>query len=390
MKTDADAVVIGGGILGLAVTYYLTRAGKSVLLLEKNEIASGASGANEAFVWTSTRKKKVMPMVQKSIQLYTSLGDELGRDIEYRQCGGYIVIESKEQMERMKPWIDQRHHDGLTEMELLDGPGFREREPLVSGTIVAATWNPVDGTINPIYLCLGLADKSRELGARIWEYSTVQEIRTRGRKVCLVVTDQGEIRTPTVVNAAGAWAASIGRLVGLEVPITPNRMQILVSEPVAPLMDRVIMCSCYILGEQSKSSLLHSGGDGSELGFVYAQTKKGNLLLGSTSEFVGYDKSCSCESIRAISRHVCQLVPTLGEKGILVIRSFANFFPFTKDDFPILGRVPGIQGFYMAAGHNGHGIMLGISSGYLMSELIAYGETSISLEDFCIERFAMA
>lgn len=388
---DADVVVIGGGLQGLATTYYLSKAGKSVILIENREIASGASGTNEAFVWLSTRKKPEIPMVRKSIELYLTLSEELEFDTEYRRCGGYIIIESKEQMEQIKPWIERRHSDGLVEMELLDGPEFHSREPYMAESIVAATWNPLDGAINPIYLCIGLADKSKELGARILERTVVKEICIKGSAVHSVITDEYEIRTGTVVNACGAWASDIGKMVGIDIPIVPNRMQILVSEPIDfPLSDRVIMCACYIFGEAAKTSALESG-DASEedfeLGFVYSQTKKGNLLLGSTAEFAGYDKSCTYGSITAIAKHTCQVAPLLKERKLSIIRSFANFFPFTRDDFPILGKVPNLRGFYMAAGHNGHGIASGISTGYLMSQLITLDETSIPISQFSIERF---
>lgn len=384
---EAEIVVLGGGAIGAATAYYLSKAGKDVILLESGELATGASGANEAFVWTSTRKPGIpLRMALASAELFKELQSELDLDIEYKQTGGLIVIETERQLEMLKPWIEARREAGLEKMELLDAESLGSREPYLSRRLLGATFNPWDGCVNPIYLVLGLIDKAKAFGARVFEYTTVNQIIVKDGQIQSVVTDQGEIKTKYVVNACGAWSPNIGRLVGINLPITPNRMQLLVSEPIAPFIDRVIMCACYISGEDAKNEYMDSE-QHSEVGLVYSQTKKGNLLLGSTTEFVGYDKQTTYQAMRAICHHVKELIPVLAERKINIIRSFANFFPYTADDLPIMGKVPGLEGFIMAAGHNGHGICLGPISGKLISELIVHGETSIPIDQLSLTRF---
>lgn len=388
MPSETEVVVLGGGIVGISAAYFLAKASREVVLIEARELASGASGANETFVWTSTRKPgAILKMALESVRLYKGFAEELGFDIEYGQCGGLIVIENEKQLEELKPWVEARHRDGLTDMRLLSREEVLSLEPHLSPTLVGATFNPLDGTVNPIYACLALADKARELGAKICEYTRVKEIKVKNDRVASVATDQGEIRTRYVVNACGAYAPDVGRLVGIDIPILPNRMQLLVTEALAPFVNRVIMCAHYITGEDAKNDLLDSGSAESELGFVYSQTRKGNVLLGSTTEFAGYDKRTTYEAIRAVSRHAAGILPVLREREVKIIRSFANFFPYTRDDRPILGPVPGLEGFIMAAGHNGGGICLGPATGKLVAEMITEGEASMPIEELAITRF---
>ncbi len=380
IKHEADVVVIGGGAIGAAVTFFLAREGKKVTLIECNELASGASGANAAFAWTTTRKPgNPMEMALDSIEFYNNAFNELPIDIEYKRCGGLMLISTEEQIELLKPWVETRQKAGLTELRIIDHSELCQIEPFVAEQCIAATYNPLDGRINPMFLVLAFADAAKKYGAIIHEHTRVEKIIVKKNEIRGIITDKGEISAPYVVNAAGAYASEVGEMVNLQVPIIPNRMQLIVTEPLAPFIDRVMMGAEYVTAEDTKVEKIERGiSDKEDAALIYSQTEKGNLILGSTTEFVGFNKCTTYNSIHSISNEIIKFMPSLYDTNI--IRTFANFFPFTTDDDPILGNVEGLKGFIMAAGHNGHGIVHAASTGKIIMELIVYGETSLNFD----------
>jgi sarcosine oxidase subunit beta len=206
----------------------------------------------------------------------------------------------------------------------------------------------------------------------------VAEGRTTG-----VLTDKGRIGAPVLVNAAGALAAEVGRMAGLEVPITPRRGQILVTAAV-PLLLRHCLISAQYVAAKFKPELAEKGG----MGFSLEQADNGNILIGSTREFVGFDRRTTFEGIRTIAGRIVPVIPALAR--VPVIRTFGGLRPYTPDGLPILGRVDGLEGFVMAAGHEGDGIALSAITGELIADLIATGRTQFPLDDFRLERFREA
>jgi glycine/D-amino acid oxidase-like deaminating enzyme len=250
---------------------------------------------------------------------------------------------------------------------------------LSKNKIMGAVWSPIDGTTNPLFLVIALNLQAEKLGAKIFHHTEVQGIEVKGGKVRGVMTDKGAIKTDTVVNAAGPWSCFIGEMVGLQVPVTPFQMAMLVTEQLPPCVSHPIMGASYMVEEDT--------GKEGELGcgLIVSQQASGNLLIGASWRDAGYDKTTIREEIERIARLNMEAMPAL--KDVRVIRSYANFFPHTQDDLPILGKVDAIEGFIMAAGHNGHGIGLGPGSGKLIQELICEGKTSIPLEHLSLSRF---
>ena len=387
VNTEADVVVVGAGIFGLSTAYFLSQMGKKVILIEKKDVGSGASGSNEAWVWTSTRVKEVLPFVRFSQQFYMNIEENIGFDVEYNNCGGYIVAESDEELVKLDAYVKQRWKDGLPELQLLSGDEFLRRQPKFSKHITGATYCPLDGCVNSIFVCVGFADAVRKNGGEIWTKTDITAINLKGNKVHEVVTNRGTIRTDVVVNAAGSWAADLGKLVGVDIPCIPNRMTVLVSEPLAPYANTVVMSAKYLFDEQAAHGN-DEGGENppAEAGYVYTQMRKGNFLLGSTEDFVGYDKRVNFENPKAIAKCIGGLTPGIRDAKVNIIRAFANFFPFTKDNLPIMGNVPGVEGFVMASGLNGGGMAIGIGAGFTIAQHVAFGETQFPMHYFDIQR----
>lgn len=377
---EAEVVVIGGGVVGSSTAYFLARAGKNVVLVEKGYKGGEASGANAAFVWSITRKPGIdIRLAMHSINNHRQLQQELDRDFEYVTNGGLLVIEDEAQLPFVEAHVKARAEDGYP-LEMIDAKQVFELEPLLSKEkIIGAVFSPIDGTTNPIFLVLSLNLQARKLGAEIFHHTKVRGIEVMGGKVEGVMTDKGTIKTNTVVNAAGSWGCFIGEMVGLKVPITPFQLAMLVTEQLPPCVFHPIMGGSYMVEEDTGKE----GGLG--CGLIISQQAAGNLLIGASWRDAGYDKRTNQEEIELMARVNVAAMPSL--KDVRIIRSYANFFPHTDDDLPILGRVDGVEGFIMACGHNGHGIGLGPGTGKLIQELICDGITSIPLDELSLSRF---
>jgi len=384
MPKEAEIVIVGGGVIGSSIAYFLSKAGKDVVLLDKGDLAGEASAANGAFVWTSTRRPGIdLDLALTSIEIHKQFQEELDLDTEYRRPGGLIIVENDDQIPAMETFRKQREDVGFV-LTMLDSKEARELEPFLSERIVGALFNPLDGGTNPFNLVVGLQRKVKQMGGKVFHHTEVQGIQLKKNKVKGVITDKGFIRTGLVVNACGAWASLIGDMVGIKIPIFPQEMEFIVTEQVPPIISHIIMGAGYVTEEYSKEEMMNDR-EKFRCALCIHQTASGNILLGATWRFVGYDKRTSYEETIAIAKEIVRIFPPL--KDAHVIRTFANFFPFTSDDLPILGYVEGIEGFIMAAGHCGHGICLGPITGKLISELICEGRTSIPIHELSLSRF---
>lgn len=377
---EAEVVVIGGGVVGSATAYFLAQAGKRVVLVDKGYKAGEASAANAAFVWSITRKPGIdIRLAMHSFSIHRQLQGELDKDFEYVHNGGLLVIDDEAQFPFVEAHLHARAEDGYP-LEMIDAKQVLELEPLLNRErILGAVFSADDGTTNPIFLVISLNLQAQKLGAKIFHHTEVKGIEVQGGKVKGVITDKGTIQTETVVNAAGSWGCFIGEMVGLKVPITPFQLAMLVTEQLPPCISHPIMGASYMLEEDTGKT----GGLG--CGLIISQQAAGNLLIGASWRDTGYDKTMIQEEIELMASVNVQGMPML--KNVRVIRSYANFFPHTEDDLPILGKVDGVEGFIMACGHNGHGIGMGPGSGKMIQELICTGETSIPLDELSLSRF---
>ena len=376
----ADAVIIGAGVIGASIAYYLTRHGIRPLVLEKSDPAAGSSGACDGLVFMQSKKPGLhLKLALESRRRFDGLVDQLGSGIEFRNPGGMCLIESEAELAAMQLFVAEQRKSGL-DVELIDGAEARRREPCLSEKVIAATYCAIDAQVNPYALTFAFLRAAKAAGAQVLTGEAVTAIETQSGKVRSVATSGHRINTPLVVNAAGALAADVGRLVGLDIPIVPRRGQILVTAAVPPLLRHCLISAQYVAAK-FKPELAATGG----MGFSLEQTDSGNILIGSTREFVGFDRRTTFEGIRTIASRIAPVIPAL--KRVPVIRTFGGLRPYTPDGLPILGKVAGLEGFIMAAGHEGDGIALSAITGELIADLIATGRTQFPLEDLRLERF---
>jgi glycine/D-amino acid oxidase-like deaminating enzyme len=366
----ADVVVIGGGAVGAAVACALARDGRRVTLVERRGLAHEASGANvglvtpfSTYVLDEPEPGPLHALTRESMAWYRRLGEEVGLDVEYEQEGGVVVAESEAELARLRPAFEGYRRHGVP-MEWLDPAGVRACEPAFAGDrVVGGVFCEWNGQIQPIRLTRALARGARQAGATIRLGTAVEGIAVERGRVTAVRTSAGEIPCEVVVNAAGAWAAEVGAMAGVRVPVVPARGQILLTEPAPRLIRRVL------------------GG----VEPMARQTRRGNVIVGSTVEAVGYDKSVTTETLAAFAREVLPFFPVL--RGLRVIRAWAGLRPASPDHRPIVQVLEEPAGLCLAVGHSRRGICYAGGTGRLVAELLAGKPPFVPAASFRLDRF---
>jgi glycine/D-amino acid oxidase-like deaminating enzyme len=370
---SADVVVIGGGAIGTAVAFSLAKAGTRVTLVERAGLAREASGANvglvtlfSAYSFDEPDPGPLYALTRASMEVYAGLGEEAGIDVEYERCGGVVVGDSEEKLAPIRRAYEGYRKHGVP-VEWLDPDGVRACEPAFhSDKILGGVFCPLNGQVNPLLATRALARRATQLGAAVLLGTSVRGIVCRGGRVEGVQTSAGDIACEFVVNAAGAWAADIGAMVGVPVPVVPARGQILLTEPVPRFIHRVVA------GSEPSAR----------------QTRRGNVIVGSTVENAGFDKGVTTDTIHHFARDVLPYFPRL--RGLSVIRTWAGLRPASPDHKPIIQLLEEPRGFCLAAGHSRRGICYAPGTGQLVAELITGKPPSLPAQAFRLDRFASA
>jgi len=361
MSASPDVVVVGAGVRGASIAYYLARTGVRVTLVEKGFLASGTSGANVGLVNVSGKTPEHYTAFSLlSADMYPKLVADLDAPVDHQRDGYLQVALTDAEAEQLaKHAARQSRVPGVT-VELIDARQARELEPALSPHIVAATYCPQDGNVDPMKLTLALGRAARRHGAEVLYHREVVGIRLAGGRVAAAVTPEGEIPTGVIVDAAGILVPQVARMAGVEVPLLPQRGQIYHLEPLPPTLRR------------PAASL--------------RQFRSGAVMVGTTNEFVGFDRTVTYEAGACNLARACRIVPALAHAR--VVRAWAGLRPMSSDGLPIYTAVPEVPGFYVAVGHSG--ITLAPITGQLFLDLITTGHTSLPAAPYSLARFTAA
>jgi glycine/D-amino acid oxidase-like deaminating enzyme len=383
MTSKADAVVVGGGIVGAACAYYLCAAGLNVHLVERSFPASGTSRACDGLILTWDKAPGAeLALGQASAALWAELAETLDLDFEYARTGTILLAENEPALAAGQARAEAMQAAGV-QAQVLDSAGLRSLEPNLAADLAGGAFFPDDAQVDARRATLALLAAAQQCGLTLHPHAEVTAIRrTNGGegRISGVVTTAGEISTETVVCAAGVWSNEVARLAGLELPIRPRKGHILVTARVPGLIHHPLLEGGYVTTVQSAAEDL-------QVALVAEMTAGGTLLLGSSRQFAGFDRSVSLAVLQAIAARAARFLPALARVGVM--RSYAGLRPWSPDHLPLIGPVEGVPGLYLAAGHEGAGIGLAPITGQLIAGCIAGGDLPPVADEVQPDRFEL-
>lgn len=359
---NVDVIVVGAGAVGGSVAFQMAEAGLKVALVDRQFPGAGTSRATQAGIGVYSKKPRANLLINmKGAELYPQLVARLGRDVELSFTGVLNLALTDDAMEKMRRVVAKQRETPGYQADFLTGDEARAMEPALSREVVGAAFCALDGSVNSLLYVQALARGLVRQGGKVLAWTEVQSIRSLAEHTWSVATSGGTLEAAWVVNCAGIYARRIGSLIGLEIPIDPNRGHVLVTEAIPPLIRRRI----------SGPTLIRP-------------TARGNLLLGQSEELVGHDQDMSLSALAAQAVVARRILPSLAQ--VKVLRSFIGFRPWPPDGLPILGEVPGAPGFLVAVGHSG--VTWSPAAGRLLTELVTSAPLSLPLEPYSLARFS--
>lgn len=384
-KNHTEVAIIGGGIVGCAIAYYVAKSGIDCMLIEKNDIASGTSSRCDGNITIVDKDPGFDSLMSwKSQELTIDLSHELDLPFEYRALGSLLVCENDREMQAAKEWVDIQTAAGL-KFKLLDREDLRQESPYFADDIPGGLECETDSLINPYLFCYSLIDKAKQYGLKLQTQAEVVNITKND--VFTIETTNGTFTAKKVVNAAGVWAPFIGKMLDLDIPIIPRKGHIMVGARQKPVMMRNVMEFGYLMNKFGRERIVDERTEKHGVALVFEPTESQNFLLGSSRQFVGYDGRVDINVVETMARRAMRFYPKLND--FTIIRTYTGFRPWTSDHLPIVSEVDEIPGFFIAAGHEGDGISLATVTGKLIDELIrGVSETIIPTTPLRFDRFA--
>ena len=372
----ADVVLIGGGIVASSIAYHLVAAGcRNVLVIERETAqGKGSTGKSMGGVRAQFSTPVNIQMSLYSIPFYASFEEQLGYPCDYRPQGYLFCATSEKHVAYLRANYEKQIAMGLKNVRLIAGDEIRGMFPhLRSDDIIGGSFCSSDGFVDPYSAMVGFMAWASDHGATLWKNTTVTAItRNIDDGTFEVATSRDLISTRTVVNCAGAWAASIAKMLGIDLPVEPLRRMLVPTEP----FDQFPHTAPMIIDMST--------------GFHFRPESRGFLLAwNDPEETPGYKTDFDPAFVEKILMRAADRVPVFENVAVNPKRAWAGLYEMTPDHHPILGESPDVPGFFFANGFSGHGVMHSPATGKILSDLILTGKTDLidpSLLDF--SRFA--
>lgn len=363
MGTAWDIALVGGGVIGLNTAYFLARDGARVAVLDKGDLGQEASWAGAGILPPGNLDEARSPFdklrsISSSLfpQLSAELRERTGSDNGYLRCGG-LEVWSPEEVADPEEW-----RGAGVRVELVEGSALRRLEPALAPTIERAYHLPDLAQVRNPWHLRALAAACTALGVTLLPHQEVKAFDKQGARVTTVRTSSDVYPVGQILVAAGAWSDPLLGQLGWRPGIEPVRGQIALLQAKAPLLGRVLMCGPRYLVPRSD----------------------GRLLVGSTEEHVGFEKRTTAGAIAGLLHLACSLVPDLASATLE--RSWSGLRPGSPDGLPFLGRVPGWDNAFVAAGHFRAGLQLSPGTALLMKQLMLGQSPALDLTPFRLDR----
>jgi sarcosine oxidase subunit beta len=361
--SSADVVIIGGGIVGSSIAYQLTAAGcRGVVILEReSHQGKGSTGKSMGGVRAQFSTTVNIQMSLYSIPFFRAFEEAMGHPAGYRGQGYLFVATNSRHLDYLSTNYAQQVALGLKTVRLVSREEISSMVPqLRCDDVVGGSFCSTDGFVDPYSVMNGFTLRALDQGAQIVRDATVTAIEVDGQGVTAVNTTQGVIATRTVVNTAGAWAAEVAKMAGLDLPVEPLRRMLVPTEP----FDRIAHSAPMTVDMST--------------GFHFRPEGLGLLMAWNDPEKTpGFKTNFDRNFVEKILTRAVSRVPVLEEVEVNPSRAWAGLYEMTPDHHPILGLAPGIGGFYLANGFSGHGVMHSPATGKIVADLILKGDTDL-------------
>jgi len=372
LRPSYDAVIIGGGVHGLATAYYLAKnhGMTNVAVLDRSYIGGGGSGRNTSILRSNYLTPEGVRFYDRSVKLYEHLAADLNFNVMFSQRG-HLTLAHNDASMRTMAWRTEVNKLQGVESAVIGPDEVKELVPYLDTSaetrypILGALYHPPGGVVRHDAVVWGYARAADAHGVHIHQKTEVTGIDVERGRVTGVQTTRGPIATPVVLNATAGWSSLISDMAGVAMPVQTFPLQAAVTEPVRPFLDTVVV-----------SGTLH----------VYvSQTDRGELVFGaSVDPFASYSMRGSLEFTEGIAGHVLELMPALAKMRLL--RQWAGLCDMTPDYSPIMGPTP-VEGFYVDVGWGTYGFKAGPVSGEAMAACLAEGKPPEIISAFGLDRF---
>lgn len=375
----ADVVIIGSGIIGAACAHALTAEGLEVHLVERDFPCAGTSRACDGLILQWDKEPgPALELSRQSAALWTRWMEEVGRDCAYERRGCLLLAEDEAAFLQAVDRLSRLAAHGVPG-EVLSGRELQGLEPNLAPDLAGAVFFPEEAQVDPRRATLAWLQAARSRGLT-WHFHAPVRGFERGRSgaLCAVQTSHTRIATERVVVAAGVWSGEVTSLAGVALPLQPRRGHILVTEPLPGFIHHPMLEAHY-------TATLHHAAQDLQVAFVGENTPAGPLLLGSSREFVGFDRRVSWPVVQAVAARACRFLPRLAPRQVL--RCYAGLRPFSPDGLPLLGPLREVPGLFVATGHEGAGICLAPITGQLIAQWITGQPFTLDPSPFRPDRF---
>jgi sarcosine oxidase subunit beta len=375
---ETEILIIGGGIAGASTAYHLARYGRQVMLVERNDIASEASGVNAGAIgaigWGDAPNLESY-LTMGSLEIFKSLQVDLGYDIEFRRSGSLQAIQTEAEYAYIQRRVFELRSQGYT-VELLSTREARTIEPELSSALLGCLYMPLRAQADPKKATRALATAAERSGGRILLNHEVTDIHLLGDETYQVETPQGACRATILVIAAGAWCRSLGTMLGVHIPIVPVRGQMWASAPLPPRVFHTISAAESSLqwhtapgnDRQTPPYLTHRGQQRLTRHLYGRQTRAGEIIFGGDRQLLAYDKTPDPAGIEVNHGHAAEVLPLL--RQLPITRTWAGLMPFPLDGAPIIGKITQRPHLYVVSGLASSGFGRGPMAGKLLADYI--------------------
>jgi sarcosine oxidase subunit beta len=373
LKRTYDIAIIGAGVHGLGIAYYLAlRHGvRKIAVLERGYLGCGNSGRNTAIIRSNYRTPEGIPFYEESVRLYQALSRELEWNLLFSQCGHLTLAHTDSAIAGLRVRAENNQVLGV-DSRVIYSDEIRKLVPAMDMSdrprlpVLAALYHPPGGIIRHDAVLWGYARACDRLGVEIHPHTEVTDVFVSRAKAQSLLTNRGEISAGVVVNATAGWASMVARLAGVSLPIVSYPLQACVTEPLKPFLDKVIV-----------SASLH----------VYVnQTDKGELVIGAEIDpYQSYSQKGTLPTLEQMASYTLELFPQLS--GLRVLRQWAGICDMTPDYAPIIGVSREVNNYFVDVGWGTYGFKAAPAAAKNLAELIATGKTPTIIEAFSPSRF---